>query len=130
MPGDILDVIDGALRDNTVSGDAMRWRPEPEAPEAREDHADDGAAVLASIDLSGFMEAMREAGEALLRFGTTVWKALGQFLPLAPCVIGHERQRDRARCRRCNPKGNPRPLAVNGHEYTKRQRARRRRRRN
>lgn len=29
MTGDILDSIDGALRDWTVSRDAMRWTPEP-----------------------------------------------------------------------------------------------------
>ena len=29
MSGDVLDAIDGALRDYDLSADAMRWAPEP-----------------------------------------------------------------------------------------------------
>lgn len=29
MTRDIIDIIDGSLADNAISGDAMRWTPEP-----------------------------------------------------------------------------------------------------
>jgi hypothetical protein len=37
-------------------------------------------------------------------------------------------RRHRDRCRACNPHGNPGKLAVDGHEYQRRQKARQRRR--
>ena len=128
MSEDILDMIDGTLRDYAVSGDAMRWTPEPEPdPEGR----DAGPAVLTqvTVDVSGFVDGLRQVCEAIARFGAACAK--GMRLPdllAALCTGRHERSRDRARCPKCNPAGNPRPLAVNGHEYRRRQLNRRRRR--
>lgn len=54
-----------------------------------------------------------------------VAKAFG-IRPSLVGIGGHEHSP--ARCRRCNPAGNPLPLAVNGADYRRRQQARRRRR--
>jgi hypothetical protein len=83
--------------------------------------------VLAVDVMSGFAEAMRLAGEEVGRLLAAFGKALGPFFALAACIEGHERPRDRHRCRKCNPHGNPGPLAVNGHEYDRRRKARQRR---
>jgi hypothetical protein len=34
---DILDMIDGAIRDATLGPDAMRWTPEPQSQPRRDD---------------------------------------------------------------------------------------------
>lgn len=45
----------------------------------------------------------------------------------APALYGDEYRRHRRTCRACNPAGNPKPLKVNGPDYTRRRRRRRRR---
>lgn len=45
----------------------------------------------------------------------------------APVVYGDAYRRHRRTCRACNPAGNPRPLKVDGADYTRRRRSRRRR---
>lgn len=128
--GDILDAIDGALRDHAVSGDAMRWCPDPEAREEDDGPGDDGgASVLLTVDVSGFVEAIQRMSEAIASLAAPFAKMTGQFLQLAPCVLGHDRPRDRHRCRKCNPHGNPGPLAVSGSEYNRRRKARQTRKR-
>jgi hypothetical protein len=125
VSGDILDVIDGTLRDYAVSGDAMRWSPDPEAREA---DTDGGASLLLSVDVSGFVEGLRQVCEAIARLGAVCAKAMRPMdLLAALCTGRHERPRDRARCPRCNPRGNPGALAVNGREYQRRLRNRRKR---
>ena len=47
---------------------------------------------------------------------------------LAPMMY-EDYRRHRIRCALCNPAGNPKPLAVNGAEYRRRTRTRRRRNR-
>jgi hypothetical protein len=121
MPGDILDVIDGALRDHAVSADAMRWSPDPETL------GEDDTSLLLRIDVSGFVEAMQRMSEAIAALAAPFAKMRERFLYLAPCVLGHDRPRDRHRCPKCNPRGNPGPLAVNGHEHNRRRKARQRR---
>ena len=39
---------------------------------------------------------------------------------------GGDPQRPAWRCPWCNPPGNPRPLCINGHEYSRRRKSRRR----
>ena len=63
-------------------------------------------------------EAMAAALTPVLRSMTVAFHDLGAAL---------EPRRHRGRCRSCNPRGNPRPLAVNGHEYRRRQKNRQRR---
>lgn len=48
---------------------------------------------------------------------------------LALWIYGGRYRRHRRSCRLCNPNGNPPPLAVNGADYTRRRKARARRRR-
>ena len=64
-------------------------------------------------------EAMAAALTPVLRSMTVAFHDLGAAL---------EPRRHRGRCWSCNPRGNPRPLAVNGHEYRRRQLNRRKRR--
>lgn len=45
----------------------------------------------------------------------------------APTVYGDGYLRHRRRCRSCNPAGNPKPLKVNGADYTRRRNRRHRR---
>lgn len=83
-----------------------------------------------TVDVSGFVDGMRQMCEAIARLGEVCAKAMRPIGLLAALCIGrHERPRGRARCRRCNPHGNPGPLAVNGHEYSRRRKARQRRKR-
>lgn len=123
MTADILAAIDGSLRDYETSRDAMRWNPGlSEAREPAAVPAPDpliippgggtfpvGADIFA--DVSGITEVFRRIAAMLEQFGHD-----------------HRTRRDRIRCRECHPQGNPGPLAVNGHEYRRRQRARARRR--
>jgi hypothetical protein len=48
-------------------------------------------------------------------------------LRLAPMSYGDEFRRHRRSCGICNPAGNPKPLSVNGADYRRRTRSRRRR---
>lgn len=48
---------------------------------------------------------------------------------LVPLTYAERYRRHRARCRLCNPAGNPKPLRVNGAEYRRRRRSKRRRNR-
>lgn len=150
-----LAAIDGALDDWGTSGDAMRWTPDPGRvicdggrplwPERwnvwrRGDWsyrvtAIGAAALPPSVnvefrfDVEPFNQAMAAAGRALAVFGHDLSIATAKAFGVPPHLLGiggHERSRV-ARCRRCNPAGNPFPLAVNGREYRRRQRARRRR---
>jgi len=129
---DTLAGCDGAV---SVAGtDAMRWAPERVIC--------DGGKPLriqsrrpASALLAGFSdEQMRETLALVGRQITAAFAVLAQSLRAAmPALlkIAHvvNHQRRHVRCRACNPAGNPLPLAINGHEYHRRQLARRRRRR-
>ena len=54
MPGDILDAIDGALRDWSVSEDAMRWNPDAgEVEAASTSSADFSLAMLPPLEPFG-----------------------------------------------------------------------------
>jgi len=46
---------------------------------------------------------------------------------LAPLMYGDDYSRHRRSCRVCNPAGNPKPLKVDGREYARRRKNRRRR---
>lgn len=45
----------------------------------------------------------------------------------APTTYGDDYRRHRRNCRACNPAGNPKPLKVNGADYARRRKNRRRR---
>lgn len=136
---DILDAIDSSLRDNSVSADAMRWTPDPEAAEltgegyTRGDGAGGWPTLVIvdevdwdaiSAELNAFFRSFAEAAQAM---GQT----LHPFAEMAARTVhardARERPRwHRIRCRQCNPAGNPLPLP-GGQEYQRRQQARRRR---
>jgi len=128
MP-DILDSIDGALSDWHTSDDAMRWLPEHK----REPRAEGGerasmppAAVTVSMDTEEFARALNEFAEAMTRvFRPVIEDTVKAFHGLGAAFFPSQHRR----CLTCHPSQRPKPLAVNGHEYHRRQMARRRRRR-
>lgn len=98
---------------NWVSG------PDPEAP----------ARALRALN-----DALQPQFEAMKSAVISVGKALQQVVvanhpSFARMTMSDDYQKHRARCRLCNPAGNPTPLKVNGAEYRRRTRARRRRNR-
>ncbi len=115
----ILDAIDGALHDYAVSTDAMRWAPE-ESRTASAPSLDDIGAIFRRLteDWQRMAEAMRPVVEAHA-------KACAKFTHSIDRGLWPDRHR---RCVTCQPWRKPKPLAVNGHEYQRRLRARRRRR--
>lgn len=83
------------------------------------------AYILAARPL---VEAFSAAGEQMLEFGHQLAMATEKAFGIPPSLLGiggHEHRT--ARCRTCNPAGNPRPLAINGAAYRSRQRNRRKR---
>jgi hypothetical protein len=141
---DVLKSIDSALAgDGTVcfgeTGDSMRWlpgmvichegvasgpAPKKAAPVLEWDddgrpgftvtaHYRTGLSYFACVRATVYTEADRDATERKMA------KARHPYPGWSP--------RPASRCGDCNPRGNPEPLAVDGHDYTRRQRARRQR---
>ena len=119
-PDGVLDAIDAAVRDYSVSPDAMRWEPDEPDPTP-------ALAVPLTVDLSAFTAMMTRAAEAV----GSVGKALSPLLDGARAafhVVAYQGDRKhRRRCPTCNPAGFPKPLSINGHEYNRRRRRRRNR---
>jgi hypothetical protein len=127
VSGDILDAIDGALDDYATSKDAMRWVPPEDQPEPLVPTAMIPASI--NVDLSGFIRGMQQLSEAMgsiVRDIAETMQPAGKFAwRLGHAIDADERPRwHKRRCRECNPRGNPLPLAVNGHEYARRRKAR------
>jgi hypothetical protein len=59
-PDAILDAIDGALRDCTVSPDAMRWSPDPEAVVPRKAGAHFSYVIIDEVDWDAVEQASAE----------------------------------------------------------------------
>jgi hypothetical protein len=136
----VLASIDDTLAgyDGSVSGeggDAMRWSPQrvicgggkPLAISARP-AATIESIIRITLDTSRFEAAMRELGRAFTRMTFAAAKAVPSIEALAHVLLMPDRKH-RVRCRACNPAGNPPPLAVDGREYRRRQKARQRRNR-
>lgn len=140
----ILETIDGALVDYEASGDAMRWVPE-EKREARPRTPLSGQISLngstwvpvsydttpivnprITFDMSGFSEALQRMADALQPAVEAAGKMCAQFTHSIDRGFFPEQHK---RCTVCHPWRRPKPLAVNGHEYQRRLKARRRRRR-
>ena len=79
------------------------------------------ARVTIRLDLSGFRRAMTQTAAWLAKFGEALY-GIGHALHKEQHPRWHRR-----RCRRCNPAAWPKPLAINGPAYHRRQLARRRR---
>lgn len=83
-------------------------------------------------DVSDFVDHVRRQGEALMRafgaFATGFAKSIRRsHAKLAPLTYGDDYRRHRRTCRDCNPAGNPNPLKVDGRDYARRRKNRRRR---
>jgi hypothetical protein len=125
--------------------DGWAWREPSGRPRGGVVPADAADAVFASlrdrvhitVDTASFTRALEQAGAALQRFGATmvsvaeacgatVGKMVTVLAPVAHAVDADRNPREHIRCHRCHPQANPKPLPINGHEYHRRQRARRR----
>jgi hypothetical protein len=138
---DVLASIDGALTacgyiDSGEVGSSMRWRPEPPEPELEWRDVDDlRAPGSLDDDRPGFTATAhyrtRQGFNVCVR--ATVYSEAARAKAAAkmakarhPCPGWFPRPA--SRCGDCNPRGNPGPLAVNGGEYQRRLRNRRKRR--
>lgn len=114
-----MDAIAAALSTGLPDGLHFAWGPAEPAPPRHP------GAVVAEI-----VQGLAEASTVILAgFGRAVGEFAKPFARMAHEGDARRNPRQHIRCRRCNPAGNALPLAVNGREYRRRQRARRRRRR-
>jgi hypothetical protein len=143
--------------DYAVSDEAMRWAPDEPAPAEEPPYAPgsvvwSGDALRWATTLSSPHEVFVTAGAhtlALERAATTLSEFAGEVQSAAQAAAGafgkafapfftatqaalHKaaHRDDRAhhrRCPACNPYGFPKPLAIDGHEYHRRQRRRNKR---
>ena len=142
MSGDVLDAIDGALRDYDTSHDAMRWVPDRVICDGGQPlrigwHQPGSITVLTptviAVDdaTAAAFTALAQRFQALGRATVDMWE------PAAKAIADLAHAIDRGInpglhnrwCARCRPLANPRPLCIDGAEYRRRQRNRRKRRR-
>lgn len=152
---DILDTIDGALFDFATSKDAMRWQPpedrEPEAPPVEigsgrifaaggdgewTDIGYTGGGISFQLDTEAINEQIAALGRWIGGFARQMTVAINDGLEpfrkyaATVAMIAHVQQPgSHGHCRVCHPEQAPRPLAVDGHEYARRRKARQRRKR-
>lgn len=153
-PDETLSAIDAAIEgwngyDGTVSPDAMRWAPEQPERQWHGARATltilDEAHVLVeparqSVTLTPeqvetfrrFADHVRRQHEVMRRafqgFAKNLLKVVARtHATTAPAAYGDDYRRHRRTCRACNPAGNPKPLKVDGREYARRRKNRRRR---
>lgn len=146
---DTLSAIDAALAgwsdyDGIVSEDAMRWAPEEPAPvitstaewtdigwtdtDQRLVDISPGTAIIGEHTFRAFREAIPSiASTTQVLVVHLEGAARSIHAGTAPLVYGDDYRRHRRGCRFCNPAGNPKPLKVNGADYTRRRKNRRRR---
>jgi hypothetical protein len=154
---EVLGDIDGALAAyGTVTrdgADAMRWSPErvichgtgPLMPERWNVWQHGTYEVRVTADVSSFAAGIEAMQRAFADWARTVWPVLGRAMEAAGKAIAgaygffwsgsqlHYHPADAPRrvtrrCRVCHPEAFSPPLAIDGREYHRRQRARRRRR--
>lgn len=117
----ILDSIDGAVRDWETSRDAMRWVP-GEARGGLPPARDGAVHVQVHVDVAPLAEALglmlADLTRLLGSFTSAAGSAAGEIVHLA-AVLGVRPERRRGGGR----------LAVDGHAYQRRLRARRKRKR-
>lgn len=140
MTADVLASIDGALHDYQTSGDAMRWTADRVICDGGRPlrigrrpadilrdlglafSSEEAAASLATLgrQFQVLGQAMTDAYAPMIKSALEAAHAFD--LALRPAL--HRRQ-----CARCRPAACAKPLCINGHEYRRRQRNRRKRRR-
>jgi hypothetical protein len=130
----VLADIDAALEDWEDGEDAAAWYADGGPDDLAEETGMQGyhptlviideiadwdraaAGVLAMYET--FAAAMRKCGDAILEFARAMHPIAAALDP-----------KSHRRCRLCFPHANPAPLAIDGHAYHRRQKARRRRKR-
>lgn len=125
MGTDVLESIDGALRDFETSKDAMRWLPEDKrAPSPARERVHDPLAVALTVDVEEFARSLNELIDVLARaFRPVIEDAARQVHSLGAALFPAWHRG----CGTCRPERKP--LAVDGREYHRRQQARRKRKR-
>jgi hypothetical protein len=100
------------------------------------DHAEavrrfnDQLTVTVRVNFDAMRAAFASLAGAVKRAGVVFGEVARRNHPtVARLQYGEDYRRHRRACRICNPAGNPKPLKVNGAEYRRRTRARRRRNR-
>ncbi len=144
---EILAAIDSAVDDWAVSPDAMRSAPHT-SPEWTHERYDGDIPVVevrrfgqpwgtfladfqpAAEAFGDFTEAMRRAADVVVRELSKTLQPHRDALHRAAMRLSspEDARNHRPRCRACNPHGNPRPLPINGREYSRRRRNRGKRR--
>jgi hypothetical protein len=88
MP-DITEVIDNALRDFSVSGDAMRWTPDPPPPRIPGVWPLPNEVVVRfELEVAPFLDAMERARAAVLALGEATKRAGAK---VAWCILDETR---------------------------------------
>jgi hypothetical protein len=130
-----LDLIDGALRDYELSSDAMRWTPDRDA--ARDNGWSRMQGMTPSVvifdEVAMFTAGMQAAGQALASFAAAISRGFALSVLSPDMAAAHRAHaiywpRQHVRCSDCHPIAHPRPLVINGAQYRRRQKARKRRR--
>jgi hypothetical protein len=146
----VLDAIDNALEDWEVSGDAMRWNPEPRRvicdggvlwPQRRDPPVAAASVTTAADEIAiGSLPFRRLGGitmtvtldaspacAALDAMAAAAGNAASEWVRAAHRTDAAFRPRAHIRCRACNPGANPVRLPVDGQAYRRKQLARKRR---
>ena len=115
----IIDTIDNALDDWQTSADAMRWTPDAE--HARPTMPRPTVAMVARfvVDMEPFRRAMEQIAKTIAETAERLRPWLEKFAHELP-------EHDKTRCARCSPQANPPTLCIDGREYHRRRKGRRR----
>jgi hypothetical protein len=131
MTADILAKIDGALTDygyidHGEVGSSMRWRPQPPEPEPEPEWHDlDGLEAWSPHAIALHYRVPRMGWDVHVRAD-----GAPMMVETLKATYGNRRgwyPRPASHCEERNPHGNPTPLAVDGSEYQRRLRNRRKR---
>jgi hypothetical protein len=135
-PDAVLEAIDGALQDYSVSADAMRWVPESGSLAPRRAGHEFSVVIIDEVDWDAAEQAATEAFETFRRGMQKVAEAFAaSMVALGPLEkIVHDMSavidpRDHRKCRTCHPQAFLTPAWSGGREYHRRLKARQRRKR-
>lgn len=140
MSTDIISSIDDTLAGYegaviAAGGDMMRWSPQRVICDSGKPLAVERKPVAliksisVTVDTGQFDAAIRAMARAFAEFSASIRKSAPAITRLAHLIATADDRKHRARCRTCNPHGNPEPLAIDGREYNRRRKARQRRKR-
>lgn len=113
---DVLEAIDNAVEDWETSGDAMRWTPE----------VPDIYAALGPERMAALQHAFRQVSVTVRVMVRQYTRAFGRMAHRLHRLHAAQHPKEHLRCRTCRPHANPAPLCIDGHEYNRRRRRRKR----